>query len=84
MLGDVVGGRGGTVVAGYQMAGDLGSLTGPLLAGALADTAGFGAAFGVTAGRAAGRGRGRVPGTRDARTVRTRCAGRRRRRHVGW
>jgi DHA1 family multidrug resistance protein-like MFS transporter len=50
MLGDVVGGRGGTVVASYQMAGDLGSLTGPLVAGALADTAGFGAAFGVTAG----------------------------------
>ncbi|MGI8666703.1 MAG: MFS transporter [Jatrophihabitans sp.] len=50
MLGDVVGGRGGTVVASFQMAGDVGSLTGPLVAGALADTAGFGAAFGVTAG----------------------------------
>lgn len=50
MLGDVLGGRGGTVVASYQMAGDLGSLTGPLVAGALADTAGFGAAFAVTAG----------------------------------
>ena len=50
MLGDVVGGRGGTVVASYQMAGDLGSLSGPLVAGALADTAGFSAAFGVTAG----------------------------------
>lgn len=49
MLGDVLGGRGGTVVASYQMAGDLGSLIGPLAAGALADTAGFGSAFGVTA-----------------------------------
>ena len=50
MLGDVVGGRGGTAAASYQMAGDLGSLSGPLVAGALADTAGFSAAFGVTAG----------------------------------
>ncbi|HEX2904362.1 MAG TPA: MFS transporter [Jatrophihabitans sp.] len=49
MLGDVVGGRGGTVVASFQMAGDLGSLVGPLAAGYLADTAGYGAAFGVTA-----------------------------------
>jgi MFS family permease len=49
MLGDVAGGRGGTVVAAYQMAGDVGSLLGPLTAGALADSAGFGAAFGVTA-----------------------------------
>lgn len=49
MLGDVVGGRGGTVVASFQMAGDVGSLVGPLAAGFLADTAGYGAAFGVTA-----------------------------------
>ncbi len=48
MLGDVAGGRGGTVVAAYQMAGDIGSLTGPVVAGALADTAGFGTAFAVT------------------------------------
>jgi DHA1 family multidrug resistance protein-like MFS transporter len=50
MLGDVAGGRGGTVIAGYQMAGDLGSLSGPLLAGALADSFGFSAAFASTAG----------------------------------
>jgi DHA1 family multidrug resistance protein-like MFS transporter len=50
MLGDVIGGQGGPVVASYQMAGDLGSLVGPLVAGLLADTAGLGAAFGVTAG----------------------------------
>jgi MFS family permease len=49
MLGDVAGGRGGTVVAAYQMAGDIGSFCGPLIAGALADSAGYGAAFGVTA-----------------------------------
>jgi MFS family permease len=49
MMGDVVGGRGGTVVAGYQMAGDVGSLGGPLVAGALADSAGFPAAFAATA-----------------------------------
>jgi DHA1 family multidrug resistance protein-like MFS transporter len=49
MLGDIVGNRGGTVIAAYQMAGDLGSLTGPLVAGALADSTGFGAAFASTA-----------------------------------
>jgi DHA1 family multidrug resistance protein-like MFS transporter len=49
MLGDVVGGRGGTVVAGYQMAGDIGSLAGPLLAGYLVDTAGYSTAFVGTA-----------------------------------
>jgi MFS family permease len=49
MMGDVVGGRGGTVVATYQMAGDAGSLAGPLIAGFLADTAGYGSAFGLTA-----------------------------------
>jgi DHA1 family multidrug resistance protein-like MFS transporter len=50
MLGDVLGGRGGTVVATYQMAGDVGSLAGPLIAGVLADTTGYGSAFAVTAG----------------------------------
>jgi MFS transporter, DHA1 family, multidrug resistance protein len=49
MLGDVVGGRGGTVIATYQMAGDLGSLSGPLVAGALADSTGYSAAFATTA-----------------------------------
>jgi MFS family permease len=45
MLGDVVGGRGGTVVATYQMAGDLGTVIGPVAAGWLADAHGYGAAF---------------------------------------
>ena len=49
MLGDVAGSRGGTVIAGYQMAGDAGSLAGPLIAGELADTAGYGTAFAATA-----------------------------------
>jgi DHA1 family multidrug resistance protein-like MFS transporter len=49
IVGDVVGGKGGTVVAAYQMAGDVGSLSGPLVAGALADAVSFEAAFGVTA-----------------------------------
>jgi DHA1 family multidrug resistance protein-like MFS transporter len=49
MLGDVVGSKGGTVIAAYQMAGDAGSLAGPLVAGALADSIGFEAAFASTA-----------------------------------
>jgi len=49
ILGDVVGGRGGTVVATYQMAGDAGTVAGPLVAGWLADAHGYGAAFGVAA-----------------------------------
>ncbi|HVU72941.1 MAG TPA: MFS transporter [Mycobacteriales bacterium] len=49
MLGDVTGGQGGTVIAAFQMAGDVGSLSGPLLAGALADAFSFGAGFGATA-----------------------------------
>lgn len=48
-VGDVVGaGRGGTVLAGFQMASDTGAIVGPLLAGLLAETLGFGAAFGLT------------------------------------
>ncbi len=49
-VGDVVGGKGGTVVAAFQMSADLGAVAGPLVAGSLADTYSFGAAFGVTAG----------------------------------
>jgi len=49
MMGDVAQ-RSGTVVAAFQMAGDAGSLAGPLVAGALADGVGYGAAFGATAG----------------------------------
>ncbi|MBN9109438.1 MAG: MFS transporter [Pseudonocardia sp.] len=49
-VADVIGAksRGGTVLAGFQMAGDLGAITGPLVAGFVAEHAGFGWAFGVT------------------------------------
>jgi MFS family permease len=50
VVGDVVGGRSGTTVAAYQMAGDGGSVIGPYVAGVLADKASYAAAFGVTAG----------------------------------
>jgi MFS family permease len=49
VVGDVVEGRGGTVVAAYQMAGDLGTVVGPLVAGFLADQASYSAAFAATA-----------------------------------
>ena len=49
IVGDVVGSRGGTVVATYQMAGDIGAIGGPLLAGWLADHSGYPLAFGVAA-----------------------------------
>ncbi len=49
MLGDVVGSRGGTVVAVFQMAGDLGAILGPVVAGAIADASGYGPAFVVSA-----------------------------------
>lgn len=49
IMGDVVAGRGGTVVAVFQMSGDLGAVLGPIVAGAMADAAGYGAAFGFSA-----------------------------------
>jgi MFS family permease len=49
-VGDVVSGRGGTVVAAFQMAADLGAVVGPLVAGLLADTYSYAAAFSATAG----------------------------------
>ena len=45
VVGDVVASRGGTVVAAFQMASDVGSISGPLIAGYIADGAGFGPAF---------------------------------------
>jgi MFS transporter, DHA1 family, tetracycline resistance protein len=49
-VADVVGStaRGGNVLAGFQMAADVGAILGPLVAGAVAQAAGFGAAFGLT------------------------------------
>ena len=49
VLGDVVGSRGGTVVAVFQMAGDLGAILGPVAAGAVADASGYGPAFVMSA-----------------------------------
>jgi len=45
VMGDVVAGRGGTVVAVFQMAGDLGAAIGPVAAGWIADWQGYGATF---------------------------------------
>jgi MFS family permease len=49
MVGDLAGGKSGTAVAAYQMAGDAGAVAGPVVGGALADRVSYGAAFGVTA-----------------------------------
>ena len=49
VMGDVVGGRGGTVVAVFQMSGDLGAVLGPVVAGWIADGAGYPATFAVSA-----------------------------------
>jgi MFS family permease len=49
MIGDILGQRGGTMVASFQMAGDIGAVTGPVVAGFLVDTASYTAAFTVAA-----------------------------------
>jgi MFS family permease len=49
VMGDVVAGRGGTVVAVFQMSGDLGAVLGPVVAGWIADGAGYSASFAVSA-----------------------------------
>ena len=49
MIGDLLGGRGGTMIAFYQMAGDTGSVTGPIAAGFLVDAASYSAAFALAA-----------------------------------
>ena len=49
IVGDVIGGRGGTPVATFQMASDAGAFLGPLVAGLLADAASFQVAFLATA-----------------------------------
>ncbi|MCU1589962.1 MAG: transporter [Frankiales bacterium] len=48
IVGDVVAGRGGTAVAVWQMASDLGSVIGPLAAGLLIDHGSFGVALFVS------------------------------------
>lgn len=49
VVGDVMHGRGGRVVAVFQMASDAGSIVGPLAAGFLADQVSFQAAFALAA-----------------------------------
>jgi MFS family permease len=49
-VGDAIGRRGGPALAGYQMAGDIGQIAGPLAAGALLDAGATVAAVGIGAG----------------------------------
>jgi MFS transporter, DHA1 family, multidrug resistance protein len=49
MIGDIIDRDGGTLVASYQMAGDVGSVIGPVAGGLLVDSASYGAAFGLAA-----------------------------------
>ena len=49
MIGDIMPRRGGSLVAAYQMAGDAGVVTGPVVAGFLVDTFSYAAAFGMAA-----------------------------------
>ena len=49
MIGDLLAGPGGTLVASYQMAGDAGTVTGPVAAGFLVDRASYAAAFELAA-----------------------------------
>jgi MFS transporter, DHA1 family, multidrug resistance protein len=49
VVGDVIGGRGGTAISTFQMASDLGAFLGPLAAGAISDATSFATAFAVTA-----------------------------------
>ncbi len=48
-VGDAIGRRGGPALAGYQMAGDIGQIAGPLAAGALLDAGSKVAAVGIGA-----------------------------------
>jgi MFS family permease len=49
MIGDIIDRDGGTVVASYQMAGDIGSVVGPVAGGFLVDSASYGTAFALAA-----------------------------------
>jgi len=49
VVGDIMRGRGGKVVAVFQMSSDAGAITGPLAAGWLADQVSFAAAFAACA-----------------------------------
>lgn len=49
LLGDIANGRRGSVIATYQIVGDVGATFGPLVVGALADLFGYSAGFVLTA-----------------------------------
>ena len=49
IVGDIIRGRGGQVIAIFQMAGDAGMIVGPLVIGALADAYSYRVAFAVSA-----------------------------------
>jgi MFS family permease len=49
IVGDIIRGRGGQVIAIFQMAGDAGMIVGPLVIGALADAYSYRTAFAVSA-----------------------------------
>ena len=49
MIGDLLSGPGGTLVASYQMAGDAGTVAGPVAAGFLVDRVSYAAAFELAA-----------------------------------
>jgi MFS family permease len=69
VVGDVAGSRGGTVVAGFQMAGDGGSVSGPVIAGWVAAAWSYPTAFWVTGAvlGAAALLAARAPDVRDSR-----------------
>ena len=50
VVGDVIGGRGGTAVAGFQMSADAGQSLGPVVAGSLTDSYSYTTAFLASAG----------------------------------
>ena len=49
IVGDLFGGKGGRVIAVFQMSGDAGMIISPLILGLLRDKYSFSAAFSVTA-----------------------------------
>jgi len=49
IVGDVIRGRGGQVIAVFQMAGDAGMIAGPIIIGALSDAYSYRTAFAVSA-----------------------------------
>ncbi len=49
IVGDIIRGRGGQVIAIFQMAGDAGMIVGPLIIGALSDAYSYRTAFAVSA-----------------------------------